>query len=184
MRSKMFRMQTISAEVVQNGAPANRFLRLVRRVRALPVPRSLQQRALSYAAGLAVPYLATSSVELLEVDAGEAVLALRNRRKVQNHMKGVHASAMFLLAEAATGVVLSANLPDGSRFATTHIEIDYKQKAVGDLKAIARLTPEQRHMIAHEERGRLRVPVTLTDARGEEPATFIIEWSYKRGGRG
>jgi acyl-coenzyme A thioesterase PaaI-like protein len=169
-------MQTTSAQ------PAtNRLTRLVERVHALPLPRPLQQRVLSFAAGLSVPYLATSSVEFVEVRAASATLLLRNRRKVQNHMKGVHASAMFLLAEAATGTVLSANLPDGSKYATTHIQIDYKQKATGDLTAVATLSAEQRDSIRTQAKGKLAVPVTLTDERGGEPAHFTIEWSWKHG---
>ena len=165
-------MQTIATE--------NRLSRLVRRVESLPLSPVIQRRALTWFAGLAIPYLATSSIELELVRPERAVLSLRNRRKVQNHMKTVHASAMFLLAEAATGTVLTANLPDGSRFATIHIEIDYVRKAVGDLRATATLSPEQRALIASEAKGRLVVPVALTDAEGNEPARFSIEWSFKR----
>jgi uncharacterized protein (TIGR00369 family) len=157
----------------------NRFNTLVRRVRGLPISRRLQQRVLTWSAGFAVPYLSTSSVRFEEVERERAVLSLDNRRSVQNHMKSVHASAMFLLAEAATGVVLSANLPEGSRFATTHIEIDYKQLAVGGLQAVASLTTEQRELLRSQEKGRLSIPVKLTDANGNEPASFVIEWSWK-----
>jgi acyl-coenzyme A thioesterase PaaI-like protein len=163
--------------------PSNRFSRLVRGVRALPLPAAIQTRLLTFSAGVAVPYLATSAVELETVDAEHAVLRLRNRRKVQNHMKTVHASAMFLLAEAATGVVLSFNLPEGSRFSTTHVEVNYKQRAVGDLCAIARLSPDERTLLCAQEKGRLSVPVTLTDSRGQEPASFLIEWSYRHRAR-
>lgn len=171
-------MQTISLDPEQN-----RFNRLVRRVRALPISRTLQRRVISWSAGLAVPYLSTSSVQFEELDGGRAVLSLGNRRKVQNHMKSVHASAMFLLAEAATGVVLTANLPEGSRFATTHIEIDYKRLAVGDLQAVATLTTEQRELLRSQPKGRLSIPVKLTDVNGNEPASFLIEWSYQHRAR-
>ena len=168
-------MQTIS-----QSAEGNQLNRLVRRVRAWPLPEGLRRRIVTLGAGLTVPYLRTSAIELHEVDGARVEVALKNRRKVQNHMKTVHASAMFLLAESATGTVLAANLPDGARFATTHIEIDYKRKARGDLKAVATLTEAQRHEVRTAPEGRLTVPVRLTDEDGNEPATFHIEWSWKQ----
>lgn len=161
------------------AVPENALLRQVRRIQTLPLPASLRRRLVSLGAGLAVPYLRTSSVQFESVCAERVRLSLRNVRKVQNHMKTVHASAMFLLAEAATGAVLLANLPDGARFSTTRTEVEYRLKAVGRLEAVATLSPEQQRMVREQEKGRLTVPVVLTDAEGKEPAQFSIEWSWK-----
>ena len=38
--------------------------------------------------------------------------SIAHRRKVQNHIGGVHATATALLAETATGMVVGMNLPD------------------------------------------------------------------------
>lgn len=159
----------------------NRLERLVLKVHSLPVPDSVRRRLITLSAGLTVPYLRTSAIEIDAITAARVEVVLRNRKKVQNHMKTVHASAMFLLAESATGLVLSANLPDGSRFATTHIEIDYKQKAVGDLRAVAVLDEAQRATLRSGASGKLVVPVTLTDQADNEPATFVIEWAFRPG---
>jgi uncharacterized protein (TIGR00369 family) len=170
----MFRMQTSSAARVEN-----RINQLVQRIEGLPVPRSWQQRLVTLGVGLTVPYLATSAVHFEHVSDASVTLSLKNRRRVQNHMKTVHASAMFLLAEAATGTVLSANLPEGTRFSTTHIEVDYVRRAEGDLTATATLSDEQRALIRATPKGRLVVPVRVLDASGNEPATFVVEWSWK-----
>lgn len=167
-------MQTISAEKVDN-----RINQLIGRIEALPVPRAWQRRLVTLGVGLTVPYLATSSVQFVEVTDASVTLSLKNRRRVQNHMKTVHASAMFLLAEAATGTVLNANLPEGSRFSTTHIEVDYLRRAEGDLKAIATLSDEQRALIRATPKGKLAVPVRMLDQNGNEPASFVVEWSWK-----
>jgi uncharacterized protein (TIGR00369 family) len=174
MRIIVVRMQTISTSRVDN-----RINQLVRRVEALPVPRAWQQRLVTLGVGLTVPYLATSSVRFVEMTDTSVTLLLKNRRPVQNHMKSVHASAMFLLAEAATGTVLSANLPEGSRFSTTHIEVDYLRRAEGDLTAIATLSDEQRASIRANPKGKLTVPVRMLDQNGNEPASFVVEWSWK-----
>jgi uncharacterized protein (TIGR00369 family) len=157
----------------------SRFNQLLTRIEGLPLPRSAKQWLLTQSAGLMIPYLSTSAIEFEAVSQARATLALRNRRRVQNHMKGVHASAMFLLAEAATGTVLLANLPEGALFSTTHIEIDYTKRARGDLRATATLDEAQRTQLEREEKGKLRVPVELRDGDGNEPARFVIEWSWK-----
>jgi uncharacterized protein (TIGR00369 family) len=161
------------------AAPDNAFLRRLHAVHSLHLPAGIEQRLVSFAAGKLVPYLATSAVRLEEVTAERAVLSMRNRRRVQNHMKSVHACAMVLLAEAATGTVLMANLPDRSLFSTTHIGVDYTQRAIGDLRATAELTAEQRELVRTQTKGKLAIPVMLTDAQGTQPARFTIEWSWK-----
>lgn len=157
----------------------NGLMRQMRRIQGLPLPASVRRKLVSFAAGFAVPYLRTSAVQFESVQAERVTLSLRNLRKVQNHMKTVHASAMFLLAEAATGAVLLANLPDGAHFSTTRSEVEYRAKAVGRLEAVASLSPEQQRMVREQEKGRLIIPVVLTDAEGKEPAFFTIEWSWK-----
>jgi uncharacterized protein (TIGR00369 family) len=171
-------MQTIATSRVDN-----RINQLISRIEALPVPRAWQQRLVTLGVGLTVPYLATSSVQFEQVTDASVTLSLKNRRRVQNHMKSVHASAMFLLAEAATGTVLNANLPEGSRFSTTHIEVDYLRRAEGDLKAVATLSNEQRALIRTTPKGKLSVPVRMLDENGNEPATFVVEWSWKHAGK-
>jgi hypothetical protein len=47
-------------------------------------------------------------IDKLSVD--EAILRLRNRRRVQNHIGGIHAAATALLAESATGAVFAMNV--------------------------------------------------------------------------
>ena len=157
----------------------NALMRQLRRIQALPLPSGVRRRLVSFAAGVAVPYLRTSAVQFESVQADRVLLSLCNRRKVQNHMKTVHASAMFLLAEAATGAVLLANLPNGAHLSTTRSEVEYRSKAVGRLEAVASLSPEQQKLVRQQEKGRLTIPVVLTDAEGKEPAFFTIEWSWK-----
>ncbi|MFT3927814.1 MAG: DUF4442 domain-containing protein [Myxococcales bacterium] len=157
----------------------NQFNRVNARVSALPLPRRLRQQVLTLGMGLTIPYLSTSSVELLEFDPSSAKLRVRNQRKVQNHMRSVHASAMYLLAEAATGTVLASNLPDGTRYSVTRSEIDFVRRAVGDLVAHATLDQAQQRMLREEPKGRLRVPVQVLDGEGHEPARFVIEWAWK-----
>lgn len=60
--------------------------------------------------------------------------------RVQNHIKGVHACGMALLAESATGAAFGMNLPDEALPLLKSMSIDYVRVAKGDLRAIATLT--------------------------------------------
>jgi acyl-coenzyme A thioesterase PaaI-like protein len=158
---------------------SNQFNRLNARLGALPLPRRWRQQALTLGMRWTIPYLSTSSIELIEFSPASARLSVRNRRKVQNHMGSVHASAMYLLAEAATGTVVAANLPDRSRYSVTHSEVDYVRRAVGDLVAHASLDEAQQQALREQPKGRLKIPVQVLDQEGNEPAHFTIEWAWK-----
>ncbi len=163
-------------------AQTNQFSRLNARLHALPLPERWRQRVLTFGMGWAIPYLATSSIELFEFGPGSASLRVRNRRKVQNHMRSVHASAMYLLAEAATGTVVASTLPDGARYSVTRSEIEFTKRSVGDLVARATLDDAQQRMLREQPKGRLTIPVQMLDQEGNEPARFTIEWAWKHRG--
>lgn len=161
------------------AAVRNQLTRVHATLEALPLPQGVRRRILSMGMGLSVPYTGRASIEIAEFGSARAVVRVRNRRKVQNHMGSVHASAMFLLAETATGVVVAANLPDGAHYSVTHVEVDYQRRAKGDLTARASLDPTLQGALRSERKGRVRVPVSMIDADGNEPARFVIEWAFK-----
>ena len=54
----------------------------------------------------AVPFTGTAGVNFVSLTPERVEVHLANERRVQNHIGGVHASAMNLLAETATGMVV------------------------------------------------------------------------------
>jgi hypothetical protein len=89
--------------------PDNRLTRLIARFDA--VPASIRPYLLSKMFGWKVPFVGTAGIAFDELVPGRARLTLSNRRRVRNHLGGVHAAAMTLLAEAASGFVLGLSLP-------------------------------------------------------------------------
>src|SRR3546814_5248098 len=89
---------------------ANRLSRAVAWLAALPAP--LRNRATSLLFNSQVRFAGTGGLRFEKLDASEAIVVIRNRRAVQNHIGGVHAAAMALLAETATGAVFGMNVPD------------------------------------------------------------------------
>lgn len=125
------------------AAPPNRLHRLVSSVNKLSLPPRARQAALSLLFNSQVKLALTCGIQVAELSDSRASLRLRNRLRVQNHIGGVHACGMALLAESATGIVFGMNVPDSSVPLIKSMRIEYKKRAKGDLQAVATLTPQQ-----------------------------------------
>jgi len=142
------------------------------------LPNSLRVRAISTIFGTVVPFVGTSGLRYEKLTNNEVVVSIRNRRKVQNHIKGVHAAAMALLAETATGFVVGMNLSDDKLPLIKSLHVDYKRRTVGDLRAVATLTDEQVAIIQREPKGEILVAVTVTDESGQQPVACEMLWAW------
>jgi acyl-coenzyme A thioesterase PaaI-like protein len=142
------------------------------------LPDSLQVRAISTILGTVVPYVGTSGLRYEKLTNNEVVVSIRNRRKVQNHIKGVHAAAMALLAETATGFVVGMNLSDDKLPLIKSLHVDYKRRTVGDMRAVATLSDEQVTMIQREPKGEVLVPIVVTDESGQQPIECQMLWAW------
>ena len=154
----------------------NSLTRLMRPLAKLP--NNMRVSTLSFILGKVVPYVGTSGLRYEEVTPTRVVVSIRNRRPVQNHIKGVHAAAMALLAETATGFVIGVNLSDEKLPLIKSLHVDYKRRTIGDMRAVASLTAEQVAMIHASLKGELLVPVTVTDESGEEPIQCQMLWAW------
>lgn len=125
-----------------------------------------------------VRFAGTGGVKFVELEEGRAVLTLRNQRKVQNHIRGVHAAAMALLAETATGAVLGMTIPDTHIPLLKTMHVDYVRRAKGALRAEATLPPELRQRVLTEEKGDFAVPIRVTDEDGQEPIKCQMVWAW------
>lgn len=145
------------------------------------LPESWRMPAATFLFGSAVKFFRTAGTRITELDNQRVVMRLRNRRKVQNHIRGVHAAAMALLAESATGLVVGLNLPDSKLPLLKSMKVDYVKRASGDLTAVATLSDAQLRAIREDDKGDVSVAVSVTDAAGNQPivAEFIWAWRPK-----
>jgi len=148
------------------------------------LPQGLRTWVTSFALGRVVPLVGTAGLRYEEITPQRVVVRIRNQRKVQNHIQGVHAAAMALLAETATGFCVGMNLPDDKLPLIKTMKIDYVRRSQGDMVAAASLRPEQIQQILTQDKGEVTVPVTITDASGQEPIQAEMVWAWvpkKRG---
>ena len=86
---------------------SNALSRAVSQIQKLPAP--LRGRAITLVFNSQVRFAGTGKVRFESLTHERAVLHLPNHAKVRNHIGGVHAAAMALLAETATGSVFGMN---------------------------------------------------------------------------
>ena len=108
----------------------------------------------------------------------KAVASIANRKRVQNHIGGVHAAAMVLVAENTTGLVVGMNVPDTAVPVVKSLKVDFVKRATGSLRAEATLTDEQCERIRTEPKGDVTVNVRVTDEAGVEPIQWEIIWAW------
>ena len=142
------------------------------------LPPTLRVAALSRVLGRIVPFVGTSGLRYEEMTAHRVTVSIRNHRSVQNHIKGVHAVAMALLAETASGFVTMMNLPDDKLPLIKSLKVDYHKRSQGDMRAVATLTDEQMQFIRTTPKGELLVPVVVTDESGGEPVHCEMLWAW------
>jgi hypothetical protein len=126
----------------------------------------------------AVPFTGTAGIRFLEMSQHRTEVSIANKHKVQNHIEGVHASAMNLLAETATGMVMGMNVRDDCIPLAKHMTMAFKKRATGAMRAVATLTDEQRAAMQASDKGEVTVSVVVTDEAGIEPVECEFLWAW------
>ena len=163
------------SEVVRTDKP-NRLQRNLARLHKAPgfLQAWLRDRVLHRA----VPFTGTAGIRFVHMGPDRVEVHLSNRRVVQNHIGSVHASAMNLLAETASGMVVGMNVRDDCLPLAKSLTMDFRKRATGDMKAVATLSPEQQHALHSTDKGEVTVKVVVTDEAGIEPVECTFVWAW------
>lgn len=155
---------------------SNRLSRIVEKLNLLP--RLARTPAVSLLLGRMVPFVGNAGARIEEMTQERVVVVVENQRRNRNHIGQVHAAAMTLAAETATGFVSGMNVPDSKLLLCKSLKVDFKKRSTGAIRAVATLTPDQRDQMRDEERGNVSVEVHATDELGVEPFECEAVWAW------
>jgi acyl-coenzyme A thioesterase PaaI-like protein len=141
-------------------------------------PEFMHSWLLSTAFGLMIPYAGRSKVRIQRLTAKQSIITIKNRRSVQNHIGGIHATAMAIAAESATGYLVGMNVSDACVPVIKTLKVDYEKRCKGSIKAVAELSDAQLEQIKTQEKGEVTVSVVITDEENKEPVQCEMIWAW------
>lgn len=147
--------------------PISRLQKLWQRLAPLPGGRWLFSRIL----GWIVPYTGTIGANVTSLRPGFAQVQIRDRRRVRNHLRSVHALALGNLGELASGLAMLGTLPATIRGIPTLLSIEYFKKARGRLTAESHCSPPN----VTEEMD-FEVYADIRDTDGDLVARTTVNW--------
>lgn len=134
-------------------------------------PLPMGKKLFSLLLGRLVPYTGTIGARVEALRPGHAVVTLRDRRRVRNHLRSIHAVALLNLAEVTSGLALNYALPADARSILKGLSMEYHKKARGTLTA----TCDAPVPADNAERD-LELETVVRDAAGDVVATARARW--------
>jgi acyl-coenzyme A thioesterase PaaI-like protein len=157
-----------------NSKTKNQLVKLWDKMNGLPFGAKL----FSVFLGWYAPYSGSIGACVEALSIGEVRVSLRDRRKVRNHLKSIHAIASVNLGEIVTGLAVLSCITDDMRGIVLSLRSEYKKKARGKLTATAIFDlPEQM-----EDNTPFEVSCDIKDETGDVVATVTANWllGYKK----
>jgi acyl-coenzyme A thioesterase PaaI-like protein len=129
------------------------------------------KRLFSFMIGQMAPYTGTIGAVVDELEPGYAKVLLKDRRKVRNHLKSVHAIALMNLGEVTTGLAVLGGMPEDARGILAGLSMEYHKKGRGLLTSecrcdLPKTSERQEYLIVGE----------IRDAGGDLVATATAKW--------
>jgi acyl-coenzyme A thioesterase PaaI-like protein len=118
-----------------------------------------------------IPYSGSIKPEILEVTPGHVRIRMRDRRKLRNHLKSLHAVALMNVCEMVSGMALDSAIPPEGRIILKAYRIEFLAKARGSIVAESRVEP-----FTSVEKRDFEVEAVATDEAGTVVCRAHATW--------
>jgi acyl-coenzyme A thioesterase PaaI-like protein len=155
----------------------NPFVQIADRYAAVP-PR-LRRPLVTDAVGDVIPFVDTAGCYIEAYRPRRVAVRLDNEERLRNHLGGLHAAALALLAETASGLVVALNVPDGSTPLLRTMNVSFDEFARDAVRAEATLTDDEGAQIQSRPLGQIEVEVRL--AEPDNDTTLVagtLKWGW------
>ena len=98
------------------------------------------KRLFSFVVGRTARYTGTIGAVVQELEDGRAVVTMRDRPIVRNHLRSVHAIALINLGELVTGLTVMYQVDGRGRGIVSNLEMEYIKKARGSITGVCEYT--------------------------------------------
>jgi acyl-coenzyme A thioesterase PaaI-like protein len=143
------------------------------------VPPATRAPLITRAIGTVIPFVDTAGCFIEAYTPTRVAVRLDNRTAVQNHLGGLHAAALALLAETASGLVVAINVPDGSAPLLRTMDVSFERYAREAVVAEATLSADASDQIQSRPVGQMDVDVTLTAPGADETLVASeLKWAW------
>jgi acyl-coenzyme A thioesterase PaaI-like protein len=157
--------------------PSNPFTRIADRY--ADSPERMRPPLVTRAVGTVIPFVATAGCFVEAYTPMRVAVRLDNREAVQNHLGGLHAAALALLAETASGLVVALNVPPASSPLLRTMDVSFDRFARHTVQAEATLSADEADRVQSHPIGKIDVDVTLTAP--DDDTTLVssaLQWAW------
>jgi acyl-coenzyme A thioesterase PaaI-like protein len=121
-----------------------------------------------------IPYTGTVRPHVVALEPGYARVEMRDRRRIRNHLRSIHAIALANVGELATGLATTMALPADVDGILTGLSVEFRKKARGTVTAECRTSPPAVHEpVEHVATAEVR------DAAGDVVAVVRATWRLR-----
>lgn len=134
--------------------------------------------------GILSPFNRHLRAQLLEWSDEQCVVGVKRRRRVRNHVGGIHAGALFTLGETCAGLVIIRNFPfKNFRPLMSDVHVTYLKQARGDVIGTCVISRETlAGMRAQMEAGEIPTVELITNIANQAGEIIVVAtttWQVK-----